>query len=156
MKTNVMCSVLHADISGSGFQNVSWLRPQRSILWMWKQDLNWDTHVFNPDGGWQSEGTASDGATSISCSQQIKTECLPGSHALAENTSLSSVWWQLWNIRTPQYSQDRWDDVKSASIYERWIDETKLSIGYPRYLNGHLRPHVPSFACEVITTTHSN
>lgn len=98
---------------------------------------------FQRDGYWQSEGTVSDGASSISCSQQIKTKCLPGSHALAKHVSLSSVRGQLWNIKT--LDKARTDEMMwslpPAMNYE--LRKHKLSIGYPRYLNGHLRPHVP-------------
>lgn len=81
------------------------------------------------------------GAFSTSCIRQIKNKCLPGTMLLA-NMSLSSVWGQLWNTDS-WYSQDRWDGVKSPSSYELWIEETQIVYGYPRYLNGHLRWHVP-------------
>lgn len=96
-------------------------------------------HIFNPEGSWQSEGMVIDGASSTSCIRQIK--CLPGT-VLLPNMSLSSVRGQLWNTDS-WYSQDRWDGVKSPSSYKLCTEEMQIVYGYPRYLNGHLRWHVP-------------
>lgn len=89
MKANVILSVLQANNSGSGFQNVTWLRPRTSIQLISKQDLKQGTCIFKPAKGWQSEGTMSDGASTIPCSQQIKTwntrPEIPGSYALAKH-----------------------------------------------------------------------
>lgn len=62
---------------------------------------------------------------SFSCSQQIKTECLPRSRALAKHVT------ELYTGTTvkhkdSQYSHDRWDDVKSPSSYGLWIEETQI------------------------------
>lgn len=89
MKVNVIFSMLQAYNSGSGFQNVTWLRPRTNIQLISKQNLKQGTRIFNPDKGRQSEGTMSDGTSAISCSQQIKTwntrPVIPGSYASAKH-----------------------------------------------------------------------
>lgn len=97
-------------------------------------------HIFNPDGSWQSEGTVNDGAFSTSTFDRSRPSVF-----LGPCFSQAHHWVQYGdNCETDSwYSQNKWDNVKSPSGYELWIEETQIVYGYPRYLNGHLRLQVP-------------
>lgn len=124
-KANVILSVLKANNSGPGFQNVTWLRPRTNVLQMWKHDLKRGTCISSPGDGWQSEWTKSNGASSISSYQQTKTECLSGSCALAKHATELCMGTTV-KYNDSWYSQDTQDDVKPPSSYELWFEETQI------------------------------